>query len=99
MEFKKYITEMANAGSVDGMKIDIYTDHGEPHFHILKKNYFELRMSIKNQQIIDYKYQKDNKTITKKELKKIIKWLNIKSKKQPKITNIEVIKLAWDTMN
>ena len=97
---KKFkLEEMAHAGNVGQLSIDVYTDHNPPHFHVTKKDEFEVKISIKNFKIIDYKWQKNNKEISSKELKDLIKWIHTPYHKNKKVTNLEAIQMFWDSMN
>lgn len=96
---KTQLFEMAHIGDIDELSINVYSDHGIPHFHVLKKDNFELKISINDLKIIDYKWQKNNKKISSSELKKLIQWLNSPYIKNKKITNLEIIEISWNTMN
>jgi len=98
-EEKEKLIEMATIGKVGQMKIIVWTDHNPPHFHVEKKDEYEARISIKTLKIIDYKYQKNNKTMSSTGSKNLLKWLNSPSKKNPNITNLEGVKYAWNILN
>ena len=98
-EEKEKLIEMATIGTVGQMKIIVWTDHNPPHFHVEKKDEYEVRISIETLKIIDYKYQKNNKTMSSTESKNLLKWLNSPNKKYPAITNLVGIKFAWDSIN
>ena len=90
--------EMAKVGEIDDLIIQVYTDHNPPHFHVIKKDAFEVRISIKTVDIINYKWQKGNKEISTSELKKISKWLK-SNYKNKQITNRDAVEMFWDGMN
>jgi hypothetical protein len=91
--------EMAYVGSVSELSIDVYTDHTPSHFHVLKKDWFEVKISITSQEVIGYKWQKNGKEISSKELKDLQKWLKEKNKDEKDITNLSAIKYLWKAMN
>lgn len=91
--------EMAHIGEVDEMRIDVYTDHQPPHFHVLKKDNFELQMTIKGLKILDYRWQKNSKKISSSELKNLMKWLDSPYSKNKKISNLETIEISWNILN
>jgi len=97
--YQKRFTEMAHIGEVDELKIDVYTDHNTPHFHVTKKDWFELQISIKDRNILSYKWQKNGKEISSKEFKNLSKWLDSPYPKNKKVTNAETIQISWDILN
>lgn len=101
---KKYVPkiklqEMAHIGDIGQLSIDVYTDHEPKHFHVKKKDEFEVKLTIKSLAIIDYVWQKNNKEISTKEIKSIKEWLISKNIKNKKLTNKEAINFAWNIMN
>jgi len=90
---------MALIGTVGQMRIVVWTDHDQPHFHVEKKDEYEARVSIKDIEIIDYKWQRAGKEMSSTELKILKKWLDELSKKNNKVTNLEIIKIIWDALN
>ena len=101
---KKYkstikLYEMAYLGNVGQLRIEVHTDHEPKHFHIIKKDNFDVRISIKNLKVISYKWQKNNKEINSSEIIKIKEWMKNLSQKNKNITNYEAIKFAWNILN
>jgi hypothetical protein len=93
------LCEMATAGKINDLTIAVYTDHKPAHFHVLKKDCFEVRISLKTLKVISYKWQIDNKEISTKELKKVADWTKQSNKKKPKNTNGEILEILWDSLN
>jgi len=91
--------EMAFAGRVDDLIVNVFTDHLPTHFHILKKDHYEVRIGIDDLKILSYKWQKDGEEISSKDLKKVKEWLKQKNKKKKAITNKDNIELIWDALN
>jgi hypothetical protein len=100
---KKYqeqkLIEMAQIGRIKDLIVRVYTDHVPPHFHVLKKDEFEVRILIKTLEVLNYVWQKKNKEISSKELKLIRKWLEEPNHKNHKISNDEAIEFAWGIIN
>jgi hypothetical protein len=96
---KEKFFEMAKVGSIKDLEIQVYTDHKPIHFHVIKKDYFDVRVSIDTLKVISYKWQKSGKEISPSELKAISKWIELPNSKNKKITNKEAIELFWDSMN
>jgi len=90
--------EMVKVGQINGLIIEVYTDHDPAHFHVTKKDKFEVRLNLKNMEILSYKWQKDGSEISSTELKKISRWLKDKYKNK-NITNKDAIEIFWDGMN
>ena len=76
-------------------------EHGDPHFSFKKGDDFDLKIKIPT----DWN---DNKTLTiikgddrnaKKELKKLLVWMDEKNYFDPTRTNLEFIKLQWNVLN
>ncbi len=95
-EDKVKLQEMAYIDTVKGMKIEVYTDHNPPHFHVTKIDNFEVRLSIKNIKVLSYKWQKSGKEISSKELDAIKIWYHSKKKNIP---NEQKVKMFWDGLN
>jgi major membrane immunogen (membrane-anchored lipoprotein) len=100
---KKYVEltkliEMAQVGEVDGLILQIYTDHEEPYFHAIKKDKFDVRILIKTGKILSYKFQKKGAEISSKELSDIQKWMNSINKKTGTKNKIR-LEDFWDSMN
>lgn len=93
------LQEMAHVGNINQLSIDVYTDHEPIHFHVTKKDEFEVKIDFYTLKVLGYKWQKNGKEISSKEMKDLKKWLNEKSDKNKKITNYEGIKFFWDGMN
>ena len=93
------LEEMATIGYVGELKIEIFNDHNPPHFHVTKKDCYEVRISIDTKSIISYKWQKKGRTISSQEYDEVMKWLKSKNIKNKKISNEEAIILTWDFMN
>lgn len=98
-EKKQALEEMAYVGTVDGIDIHVYTDHEPEHFHAIKKDEFEARISTDTLEVIGYKWKKQNKELSSSELKNIKKWLNQPSKKYRGVTNYQRIRIFWDGLN
>lgn len=96
--YQPLFEEMARVGQVDDLIIDVYTDHTPAHFHVTKKDRYEVRIDIETLNVISYKWQKSGATITSSELKKIGKWLTMKFRNRS-ITNKDAIEIFWDGMN
>lgn len=96
---KEKLIEMATMGKVGQMKIIVWTDHNPPHFHVEKIGEYDAKIDIKTLKILSYKWQKNNKTMSSTEIKNLQIWLKSPTKKYPKITNLEGIKFAWDSIN
>lgn len=45
-KYKSQLTEMAQIGKIKDLIIQVYTDHNPPHFHIIKKGEFEVKIAI-----------------------------------------------------
>ena len=97
--FTRRLTEMATLGTVGQMTVIVWTDHNPPHFHIEKTGEYDVRISIESLKIIDYKWQKNNKSMSSTEIRNLNKWLKEPSKKYPSITNLQRIEIAWDALN
>jgi hypothetical protein len=97
--YKHQLQEMAQIGKINDLVVQVYNDHNPIHFHVIKKDKYEVRISIKSLKIIRYVWQKDNEKITTKEYNKILKWLELPNKKNTKLTNYEAINFAWNIMN
>jgi len=97
--YKSAFKEMANIGKVDDLVIQVYTDHNPPHFHVVKKDKFEVRLEIDTLNVLSYKWQKNNSKITTKEIKEIEKWLKKSNVKDKDLSNYKAIKFAWMIMN
>jgi len=95
----KLLKEMAHVGDVGQLSVDVYTDHEPLHFHVLKKDAFEVKIELNTLNILGYKWQKNGKEISESELKNLKNWLKMKSIKNKKFTNFEAIKFLWDSMN
>lgn len=91
--------EMATIDKIEDMTISVYTDYLPKHFHVIKKDQFEVRLSINTLKVMSYKWQIDGKEITSKDLKKIQQWIKDKNRKQKNISNKQAIEFAWDIMN
>ena len=96
---KQSFKEMAYAGTVKGLVIEVWTDHNPPHFHVIKKESFNVRIAINNNKVISYKWQVSGKEINAQELKAIKIWLDQPSIKNHQITNHEKIIILWDALN
>jgi len=96
---KKLLKEMAYIGNVGQLEIQVYTDHNPPHFHVVKKDEFEVTINIKTLKTINYKWQKNNKIISSSELQKIILWINKPYIKDKEISNLRAIKIIWGSLN
>jgi hypothetical protein len=96
---KEKLIEMALIGKPNGLIVQVYTDHNPPHFHVVKKDNYEVCISIKNQKILVYKSHKDGKEMSSSEYKVIINWLSSKNKDEKNITNLQAIKLVWKSLN
>ncbi len=106
MNFKEYyeqqdnlLIEMANIDTIDQLKINVYTDHLPIHYHVIKKDEFEVRIKLSDNSIMSYKWQKDSKEISSKEMKDLKKWLKKKNKDVKGINNKDAILFSWKTMN
>ena len=97
--FKKLLKEMATIGTVGQMKVVVWTDHNPPHFHVTKLGEYEVRITIKNLKILDYKWQKNNTEMSSTEKSNLKKWLQSPSKKNKSLTNLQGIKFAWKILN
>jgi hypothetical protein len=97
---KRYerLQEMAKVGIVNDLTIEVYTDHNPPHFHVTKKDKFEVRIDINTLEILSYKWQRSNAKLSSKDLDIIEKWLKMKYKNK-NITNKDIIEIFWDSMN
>ena len=53
---KRYqpLFEMATIDKVDKLTVIVYTDHMPKHFHVLKKDAFEITINLNTLKIIDY---------------------------------------------
>jgi len=98
-KFQQKLEEMASIGKIKGLEIQVYTDHNPPHFHVVKKDEYEIKISIKGLKILKYSWQKDNKKISSKELKALENWLTKDNTKNKKMTNKEAIQFAWKILN
>lgn len=96
---KRKLIEMANIGTINDLTVQVYTDHLPKHFHVVKKDKFEVRLSIKDLSILSYKWQKNNSEITAKEIDKIKEWLDKANSKDKSLTNKKAILFAWKIMN
>jgi hypothetical protein len=90
---------MATIDRIEDMTISVYTDHLPKHFHVIKKDQFEVRLDINTLKIMSYKWQIDNKEMSSKDIKKIQQWIKSKNRKQKNISNKQAIEFAWDIMN
>lgn len=97
--YERLFKEMAYAGTVNKLRIEVWTDHNPPHFHAVKKDSFDVRISINDVKVISYKWQKRGKEISSNEIKELKKWLNSKSIKNKNITNQEKIIILWNGIN
>lgn len=95
---KNKLIEMAQVDQINDLVIQVYTDHNPPHFHVIKKDKFDVRISIENAEVLSYKFQKNNAQISSNELKKIESWLD-KTNKDVSDSNRKVVKLLWKSMN
>jgi len=91
--------EMASIGIIKDLKIEVYTDHAPVHFHITKKDCYEVRIDFKTLEVISYKWQKNGKEISSSDIKQLKTWLNLKNLKNEKMTNNEAILFAWKLLN
>ena len=91
--------EMATVGRFEDFNVQVYTDHEPIHFHILKKDQYEVRMQLSPLKVLSYKWQKDGKEVTGSDMKKIKKWLQDTSKKDKRMSNKDAIKFAWSILN
>jgi hypothetical protein len=98
-KYKSQLQEMAFIGKDKDLIVQVYSDHNPPHFHVTKKDEYEVKLTIKNLKIIGYVWQKDNTEISSSELKRLLKWLQQPYVKNKDITNEAVIKISWETMN
>jgi len=103
-DFNKFLKEeklieMATIGSLNDLTIQVYTDHLPKHFHVVKKDKFEVRLSIKDLSIISYKWQKGSSEITAKEIDKLRAWLDKPNNSDKTLTNKSAIVFAWKIMN
>jgi hypothetical protein len=96
---KQSFKEMAYAGTVKGLLIEVWTDHNPPHFHATKNDSFNVRIAINNDEVISYKWQVGGKEISAQELKAIKIWLDQPSTENRQITNREKIIILWDALN
>ena len=96
---KKLIKEMARIGVFGQYKVEVYEDHNPPHFHFTKKDCFEVTMTIEDLDIVHYKWQKDKKGITRKDIDKLVEFLESPSIRTPKMTNYERLWDFWESMN
>lgn len=96
---KNSLTEMATIGRISELTITVYTDHGPPHFHVIKKDGYEVRIRIDNFKILDYKWQKKGKEISSSDMNTLKIWLTKHYFKDRSITNYSAIKFAWEIMN
>jgi hypothetical protein len=91
--------EMATIDKIKDFVVTVYTDHEPAHFHVTKKDCYEVRLSISNLKILSYKWQNDGEEVSSKDLKTIRMWLSEKNKKQKTMTNKEAVKFTWDILN
>ena len=92
---KEKLIEMVFVGKDKDLSIQVYTDHNPPHFHVVKKDAYEVKITIKNFKILGYVWQKDNKEMNSSEMKRLLKWLQQSHMKDKEISNERVIKLLW----
>jgi len=91
------LTEMAMAGKVKELNVIVWTDHNPPHFHIIKRDLFDVLINIETLEIMKYKFQKNNNSkLSSIELKNVSAWLY---KKINNISNINRIKILWNGLN
>jgi len=96
---KQSLKEMAYVDTVNGNEIQVYTDHLPKHIHAVKPDEYEVRIGIPRGTVLDYKWQRQNKEISSKDLKAIKEWLLKPYKKNKNITNLEYIRLLWGSLN
>lgn len=98
-EDKQNLTEMALLGTIKQMRIVVWTDHAPPHFHVEKKDSYDARIDIKTLRILDYKWQKNNKTMTSNDFDLLLDWLDQTSRKENNITNKDRVIIVWNALN
>lgn len=100
-QFERYqqFFEIASIGIIKDLKIEVYTDHSPIHFHVTKKDSYEVRIDFKTLKILSYKWQKNGKEISSLDIKKLEIWLSQKNLKNNKMTNREAILFAWKLLN
>ena len=98
---KRYqpLFEMATIDKVDKLTVIVYTDHMPKHFHVLKKDAFEITINLNTLKIIDYKWQKNNIKISSNEKALLKKWYSENNKKESTLTNLRAIRFAWNLLN
>lgn len=96
---KEILIEMATMGRIKDIVIRVYTDHNPPHFHVIKKDEYDVRITIKNQKILSYEWQKDGIEMSAKEYKNLLDWLDQPNKKNKKISNLEAISIVWNALD
>lgn len=100
----KSLNEMVHIGSVKTISIDVYDDHGFPHFHITKKDCYEAKVKIKDLKVFGYNWQQDGKELKGREYMQLLAWLEKDytkglPKNYPKISNLLQIQMQWNIMN
>ncbi len=96
---KQPLKEMATVGTMDDFTILVYNDHNPPHFHLLKNGEFEAKINIETLEVFAYKFQKNGKTVSGSDLRKLKRWLEEKNLRNSKITNKEAIQFSWEILN
>ena len=101
---KERIVEMAKVGRVGQLLIEVFTDHNPPHFHVIKKGQYNVRILIPNSVneslvVLSYKWQKSGKEILSLELSSISDWLAMPHHKAKTNSNLVQIEVFWDSMN
>ena len=95
--YKQKLMEMATAGKVKNLNITIWTDHNPPHFHIIKKDLYDVLIGIEDLEIIKYKFQKNNNIkMSSTEFDNVKEWLKDKTNN---VSNLRRIKILWNGLN
>ena len=86
--------EIRDIGKIGKLEVNVQTGGDPPHFHVIKRDFYDIKIKISNLEILGYEWQINNAEISEDELEELKEWLSEKYNFS-NLSNSGYIKFIW----
>lgn len=86
--------EIRDIGKIGQLEINVQSGGDPPHFHVIKRDFYDIKIKISNMEILGYEWQINNAEISGVELVELKEWL-LEKYNSSSLSNSGYIKFIW----